>query len=637
MDIDSGPRDPSLLHLRSTEIWRLGGGDSQRCRRRNPNHTRLPNLHRRMFHLLQSTGFNDGEPVIGVTLGPGMSWIDVVESVFDHSGGLVHCMWIPYLQDLDVVGGYAWGAALWAWERLPTIAPLRIDLPLVDEDFWAGDLAGPLGARWLVSHSFLEKTGRTLYVFRVVLDELGPSHFIWMPYLMDVIDSLSPYCLTGRHVWRYSGPMICIFIVEPLMVDRVLRQFGMLQSIPVDAEYSKDHHRLTLQGNTSVNWVQKHQPSINIWNSRLDHIFESELIDGDSAVPEYHAWYVERTRRFHSRLGGLHTYIGDLLKTIAERTQLILPDVCHLVTEGWHHIQDRSLHWLFEVFPLDERRHKEIEGRQVAGHRAKRGGHVGGWGGAYCVRHRGNGGVVDQVVPTDHGEDYHDAADIGHDHNETHLGDNNDVAHLGDDHDSLVREENHSARGPIHVVEPIDEGNSLQQGLKANPPPSQQPIQQPSVQHSHQPSQHSIDGIPSFNLGLTPGGLTPSGSLIPTPQPVEQLIQQRTLQRSNQSTHHSIDRPHQSTHHPISSIPSFDLGPTRSDDGNVDDGNGGSSSQSTQSPHISLTQVTNNPSNVINPTDSRVDRFEKVYEPRRSRRLRKPTNCGTTSKKMHEP
>lgn len=43
------------------------------------------------------------------------------------------------------------------------------------------------------------------------------------------------------------------------MTNRVLRQFGMLQYIPVDAEYATDQHRLILQGNTDVNWVQKHQ------------------------------------------------------------------------------------------------------------------------------------------------------------------------------------------------------------------------------------------------------------------------------------------------------------------------------------------------------------------------------------------
>lgn len=59
--MDPGPRDTSVLHLqpkhRSTEIWLAGGGDPQRCRRRNPNQDKFPRLHPRMIPLLLQTGF----------------------------------------------------------------------------------------------------------------------------------------------------------------------------------------------------------------------------------------------------------------------------------------------------------------------------------------------------------------------------------------------------------------------------------------------------------------------------------------------------------------------------------------------------------------------------------------------------
>lgn len=138
---------------------------------------------------------------------------------------------------------------------------------------------------WLVHHSFTEKNGRTVSVYRAVLDELAPSHFIWEHYPSTVTDSLPAYCLTGRHIWRYRGPLRCIFIVEPHLTDRVLRQFELLQNIPANVEFTKDLHKLTLQGNTDVNWVEKHQPSINKWNSRLDYIFEPEVV-GEGVVPD---------------------------------------------------------------------------------------------------------------------------------------------------------------------------------------------------------------------------------------------------------------------------------------------------------------------------------------------------------------
>lgn len=69
-----------------------------------------------------------------------------------------------------------------------------------------------------------------------------------------------------------------------------MRQFGMVQFIPIDAEYSRELHKITLKGNQDVNWVQKHQSSIALWDSRLNNLAES--VDGDGSVPEYQDWYL---------------------------------------------------------------------------------------------------------------------------------------------------------------------------------------------------------------------------------------------------------------------------------------------------------------------------------------------------------
>lgn len=507
-EMDPGPRDKSVLHLqpkhRSTEIWLAGGGDPQRCRRRNPNQEKFPRLHPRMIPLLVQTGFYgisrvtslqldwnlisalverwrpethtfhlpigectitlqdvaillglpvDGEPVVGVSQAEGGSWSDIVGHVFgqspptnrfngarlqlswfqsvfpsladdaseeelirytqsyllqmiagsmftDHSGGLVHCMWVPFIQDLEVCGKYAWGAAvlaylyrelckatkidteeiagclillqLWAWERLPTIAPLRTNHSLIDEAFWAAHPKGPLGLRWLVRHAFSETTGRTVSLYRVALDELASSHFKWQPYKQEIIDALPAYCFSGQDIWRYRGPLVCIFIVEPHMADRVLRQFGMIQTIPIDAEYSHEMHQITLKGKAECNWIQKHQASIYIWTRRLDYLAGG--IVGDGAVPEYHTWYTDRTRRFHSRIGGVHVYTGDLLRKIVNVARGEMPgDVTSIALEGWHHIQVQSHKGLFEDLSGDDRRQKEREeGTQVVGSKRKK-------------------------------------------------------------------------------------------------------------------------------------------------------------------------------------------------------------------------------------------------------------------------
>lgn len=97
------------------------------------------------------------------------------------------------------------------------------------------------------------------------------------------------------------------------MPDRVTGQFGMLQPIAAALMYLSDHHRMTLKGNIVINWIQKHQPSIDIWNTHLDHIFLSDLIVGDCTVPEYHPWYLKRIVRFLSRMGAFHQYIASVI------------------------------------------------------------------------------------------------------------------------------------------------------------------------------------------------------------------------------------------------------------------------------------------------------------------------------------
>lgn len=89
----------------------------------------------------------------------------------------------------------------------------------------------------------------------------------------------------------------------------------MLQTIPADPEYSIELHKLTLQGNTDVDWVRKHQPSINIWNSRLEYIFEPELIN-QGIVPDYDDWYLNRTRRFLTRIGAFHSYLVSVVVVV---------------------------------------------------------------------------------------------------------------------------------------------------------------------------------------------------------------------------------------------------------------------------------------------------------------------------------
>ena len=74
-------------------------------------------------------------------------------------------------------------------------------------------------------------------------------------------------------------------------------------------EYSTDVYKMSLKGNQLITWTQKHQPFVAIWDTRLDHIFQAELIAGESTVPGYSDWYLQRTMRFISRLDAFQHHV----------------------------------------------------------------------------------------------------------------------------------------------------------------------------------------------------------------------------------------------------------------------------------------------------------------------------------------
>ncbi|KAK1393053.1 hypothetical protein POM88_012109 [Heracleum sosnowskyi] len=365
----------------------------------------------------------------------------------DHSGGLIHPMWVYLVRDLDTLGEYAWGPAVLAFLYRELCKGSKVDTEEV-----AGCL---LLLQWLVGHSFLEKAGRNISVTRTVLDELAAPHFIWEPYSTDVIYSLPPYCLAGRDLWRYRGPMICVFIVETHLPDRVARQFGMLQSIPSDPEYSANLHDITLKGNTVIDWVDRHQSSIAIWNTLLDHIFQSDLIVGDDTVPEYRSWYLERTIRFISRVSALHDYLR--------------------------------------------------------GGRGRRG--------SGCAPRSRGCGVVDQVVPPNQvdaenqGEGETVATNLGDDHD--HLVDEGGHIDVPEAPttvaEPLATISEALATVPDTTRQLVLSYPTFDLGLTPTPPPMlQQPpddattAQPPPIQHTHRPHHNPISSHPTFDLGITP-------------------------------------------------------------------------------------------------------------------------------------
>ena len=84
-------------------------------------------------------------------------------------------------------------------------------------------------------------------------------------------------------------------MVEDHHPERVLRQFGMKQGIPVDANTSTELHKITFQGKQHQNWAQVHALHIAQWAAHATIAdtppFHREMSYND----EYMVWFRPRT------------------------------------------------------------------------------------------------------------------------------------------------------------------------------------------------------------------------------------------------------------------------------------------------------------------------------------------------------
>ncbi|OAY72219.1 Serine/threonine-protein phosphatase [Ananas comosus] len=127
------------------------------------------------------------------------------------------------------------------------------------------------------------------------------GNITWRPYTDAVIDVLPAFCVQDSAVWRSRTTLICFHIVELHVPDRVLRQFGLLQHIPIHVETIR---RFTSQGRPDEDWAHFHFAHIERWGQRLQATIDQHPIVGDDPVQAtsiYMEWYWQITRRWISR------------------------------------------------------------------------------------------------------------------------------------------------------------------------------------------------------------------------------------------------------------------------------------------------------------------------------------------------
>ena len=78
---------------------------------------------------------------------------------------------------------------------------------------------------------------------------------MWQPYEAELEDLL-PWCVARRAVWMATVSLTCFHIIEKHTLDRVVRQFGMIQEIPRDVDTNIVLHRIDLRWKVDVDWTQ---------------------------------------------------------------------------------------------------------------------------------------------------------------------------------------------------------------------------------------------------------------------------------------------------------------------------------------------------------------------------------------------
>ncbi|KAK9157473.1 hypothetical protein Scep_004047 [Stephania cephalantha] len=149
------------------------------------------------------------------------------------------------------------------------------------------DYVQPRVCRWVQKHETvmnIDKVGS----IRRTLDRLRPSEVTWDPYV-NYRDNGVVHAMAF-----YSGILKYMDVVEPYHPERILRQFGHVQSIP-DPPYSPlEAHR----GPSALKYSVKYGFQQDNWERWRNHLLAPEVHDEKAqfeflATPDYLPWFLK--------------------------------------------------------------------------------------------------------------------------------------------------------------------------------------------------------------------------------------------------------------------------------------------------------------------------------------------------------
>ncbi|MFQ6653275.1 hypothetical protein Gotur_024755, partial [Gossypium turneri] len=91
---------------------------------------------------------------------------------------------------------------------------------------------------------------------RLLLDQRSEAEFQWTPYEDPAIRAVIPEeFLQNPQAWHVKVVLVNYATVEPHQTNRVLRQFGCRQPIPVDPKVFDDQHKVDLR-QLNTDWTR---------------------------------------------------------------------------------------------------------------------------------------------------------------------------------------------------------------------------------------------------------------------------------------------------------------------------------------------------------------------------------------------
>ncbi|KAL6339402.1 hypothetical protein AAG906_032934 [Vitis piasezkii] len=203
------------------------------------------------------------------------------------SSDKVHLMFLPFLEDFEVVGRYSWGSACLAWLYRQLCRASHIDTHDISAHRFCSD------------YGWRDEFRTTSISMHILI--------IGQPYVDHMNVGLPIIVFFGKDIWCTISPLICFHIIEWHRPDRVLRQFGFCQGIPQPCDNESSLHKCDLRGRDDVDWTTRHGDYIRHWSSKREHIARDEMAIGSLGYHDpYMVWYRSITIRFLTRTGSFH-------------------------------------------------------------------------------------------------------------------------------------------------------------------------------------------------------------------------------------------------------------------------------------------------------------------------------------------